>query len=52
MSLVPGCRITKLSSTARRGPIVIARGGSRLALGFDLARRILVTPLAAEETRE
>jgi ferrous iron transport protein A len=45
MGLAPGAIVEKLSSTALKGPIVIERGGSRLALGYELARRVIVNPL-------
>lgn len=41
MGLVPGARIEVLQN-AMGGPFIIAIGGSRVALGRDMACRILV----------
>lgn len=45
MGLAPGSLITKLSQAAHTGPVVIERAGSRLALGFELARDLVVNPV-------
>jgi ferrous iron transport protein A len=41
-----GSVISKKSSALRRGPIVVERGRAQVALGFELARGILVEPIA------
>ena len=38
----PGVAITKKSTQPLRGPVTIQVGGAELALGFGIARRIIV----------
>jgi ferrous iron transport protein A len=38
----PGKRITKLSSIFMRGPVIIQVDRAEMALGFGMARRIIV----------
>ena len=38
----PGRKITKVSSMLMRGPVTVQLGGTRLAIGFGMAGRILV----------
>jgi Fe2+ transport system protein FeoA len=45
MGILPGSVIEKKSSALRRGPIVVGRGGTELALAYSIAQRILVEPL-------
>lgn len=45
MGIMPGTVIEKKSSALRRGPIVVGRGGTQLALAYSIARGILVEPL-------
>lgn len=45
MGMMPGTVIEKKSSALRRGPIVVGRGGSQLAIAYSIARSILVEPL-------
>jgi Fe2+ transport system protein FeoA len=47
LGLVPGISLKKLSSSPRRGPIVVERGGGSFALAWDLADSILLAPLAS-----
>jgi ferrous iron transport protein A len=42
MGVRPGLRITKVSSMFMRGPVTVRVGQTQLALGFGMARRILV----------
>jgi len=42
MGIRPGSRITKVSSMFMRGPVTVRVGQTQLALGFGMARRILV----------
>ncbi len=42
MGVRPGLRITKVSSMFMRGPVTVRVGRTQLALGFGMARRILV----------
>ncbi len=42
MGIRPGKQITKVSSMLMRGPVTIQVNEAQLALGFGVARRILV----------
>jgi len=42
LGIRPGRRITKLGSMLMRGPITVQVGGTRLAIGFGMANKILV----------
>ncbi len=42
MGIKPGVMITKVSSQLMRGPITVQVGNSRLAIGFGMARKIIV----------
>jgi Fe2+ transport system protein FeoA len=46
MGIGLGAVIEKKSSTLRRGPIVIEKGRTQLALGYWMAKSILVEPIA------
>lgn len=37
-----GVRVTKVSSQIMRGPVVVRIGGTRLAIGHGMARRVIV----------
>ena len=42
LGIRPGKKITKVSSMLMRGPVTVQLGGTRLAIGFGMASRILV----------
>ncbi|MFO8009850.1 MAG: FeoA family protein [Dehalococcoidia bacterium] len=42
MGLRPGKRVTKISGMFARGPVVVQVDGFRLALGFGMAKKIMV----------
>lgn len=42
LGIIPGKRITKISSTIMRGPVTVEVDRARVAIGFGMARRILV----------
>jgi len=44
MGLYPGTIIDVISD-ARMGPLIISRGGTRFALSFGMAHKILVRPI-------
>ena len=44
LGIRPGKRITKVSSTIMRGPITVQSGNSQVAIGFGMAKRIIVEP--------
>jgi ferrous iron transport protein A len=44
MGIRPGKRITKVSSMFLRGPVTIQVGQTQVAIGYGMARKILVAP--------
>jgi ferrous iron transport protein A len=42
MGIRPGRQVTKISSTLFHGPVTLAINSSRVAVGFGMARRIIV----------
>ena len=44
MGILPGKRITKLSSMLMRGPVTIEVDRVRIALGHNMASRIIIRP--------
>jgi len=44
LGIRPGKRITKLSSMIMRGPVTIQVDRAQVAIGFGMARRIIVEP--------
>lgn len=42
MGIRPGVQITKVSGQFMRGPIIVRIGSTRIAIGFGMARRIIV----------
>ena len=42
LGIIPGKRITKISSTIMRGPVTVEVDRVRLAIGFGMASRIVV----------
>jgi ferrous iron transport protein A len=42
MGIRPGKRVTKISSTLFHGPVTLGVNSSRVAVGFGMARRIIV----------
>ena len=44
MGIRPGRKVTKVSSMLMRGPVTIKVGTAQLAIGFGMARRIIVEP--------
>lgn len=42
MGIIPGKKITKISSQLMRGPVMIEVDRARIALGFGMAKRILL----------
>jgi len=45
LGIRPGKRITKLSSMIMRGPVTIQVDRAQVAIGFGMARRIIVEPV-------
>jgi len=43
MGIRPGKRITKVSSMLMRGPVTVQVGHTRLAIGFGMANKIMVS---------
>lgn len=44
LGVLPG-KVLRVQSYSRRGPLVVQLEGSRVAIGRELAGRILVTPI-------
>ena len=42
MGIKPGVMITKVSSQLMRGPITLRVGNSQIAIGFGMAKKIIV----------
>jgi len=42
MGITPGAVITKISTQLMRGPIIIKSGNTQLAIGFGMAKKIIV----------
>jgi ferrous iron transport protein A len=42
LGIRPGKKVTKLSSTLFRGPVTLRVNNNRVAVGFGMARKILV----------
>jgi ferrous iron transport protein A len=42
LGIRPGQRATKLSSVFMRGPVTLQLGNAQVAIGFGMARRIMV----------
>ena len=42
LGIRPGKRITKVSSMLIRGPVTVQVGGTQVAMGFGMARRVIV----------
>ena len=44
LSIRPSQRITKISAMFMRGPVTIQIGNAQVAIGFSMARKIIVEP--------
>jgi ferrous iron transport protein A len=42
MGLRPDARITKVSAQIMQGPVIVKTGNTRIAIGFGMARRIII----------
>ncbi len=42
MGIRQGVKITKISSQIMRGPVIVKVGNTQVAIGFGMARRVLV----------
>lgn len=51
MGIRPGRIVRKIGSVFNRGPVAINMGSFEIALGFGMARRIIVEELADSEER-
>ncbi len=47
MGVRPGGRITKVSSMLMRGPVTVQIGRTQVAMGFGMARRVIVEVVGA-----
>jgi Fe2+ transport system protein FeoA len=46
MGIVAGTVVSKRSSALNRGPVVVLKGGTRLAFAYEIAKAVLVEPIA------
>jgi ferrous iron transport protein A len=44
LGIRPGRKITKVSAMFMRGPVTIQVGNAEVAIGFGMARRVIVEP--------
>ena len=44
LGIIPGKRITKISSMLARGPVAIQMDRAQLAIGYGMANKIIVQP--------
>lgn len=51
MGIRPGSRVRKISNLFYHGPVVIYVGGTEVAIGHRMARRILINPDSSERIR-
>jgi Fe2+ transport system protein FeoA len=42
MGIVPGATIVKKGASLLRGPILLTKGSTQFAIGYDMALRVLV----------
>ena len=49
IGIVAGAVIVKKSAILARGPIVLEKGTVQFAIGYGMAKRILVEPVAAKD---
>jgi len=45
MEIIPGSVIVKKSASLMKGPVVIEKGNMQFAIGYGMAKKILVEPL-------
>jgi Fe2+ transport system protein FeoA len=48
MGVLPGTIITKKSAILGKGPIILTRGSTQFAIGYEIAQKILVEPIKNE----
>ncbi len=48
MGIIPGAVITKKSAISGKGPVILEKDMMQFAIGFDMARKIVVEPLDRE----
>lgn len=48
MGIIPGTVITKKSAISGKGPVILEKDMMQFAIGFDMARKIVVEPLDRE----
>jgi Fe2+ transport system protein FeoA len=49
MGILPGAIIIKKSAIPAKGPIIVEKGATQFALGYDTAQNILVEPVNQED---
>jgi ferrous iron transport protein A len=51
MGVRPGVKIKKISTLFRRGPVTIEIGNTKIAIGFGMARKVIVERISHEDTK-
>ncbi|MEW6687409.1 MAG: FeoA family protein [Candidatus Edwardsbacteria bacterium] len=49
MGIRPGVEITKISAQIMHGPVIVRVGNTQLAIGFGMAKKVIVTPQTEED---
>ncbi len=47
MGMTPGSSILKKSASILRGPLVVQKGSLQMAIGYGMAKRIIVEPISS-----
>lgn len=51
MEIIPGAIIVKKSASLMKGPIVIEKGNAQFAIGYGMAKKIIVEPVSSNHRR-
>ena len=51
LGIVVGANTKKLSQQALRGPVIVGLGRSKIAIGFSLAKKIMIEEIVNRESR-
>lgn len=47
MEIIPGAIIIKKSASLMKGPIIIEKGNAQFAIGYGMAKKIIVEPISS-----
>jgi ferrous iron transport protein A len=48
IGIIPGATLVKVSSALMKGPIVLEKGAMQFAIGYGMAKKVLVEPLIVQ----